>query len=84
MTETEKAAFLADIDKVLDSLREGIRMHSGDVELIDFKEDEGSVLIRLTGACVGCPFADVTLKHGIEDTLCHIFPNIQKVVNVGV
>ncbi|MCR4279051.1 MAG: NifU family protein [bacterium] len=82
MTSDEKAEFLAEIDKVLDVLREGIRMHAGDVELIDFEEESGRVLVRLVGTCVGCPFSSITLKSGIEETLCGIFPNIQEVVDV--
>lgn len=82
MTSEEKAEFLAEIDTVLDSLREGIRMHAGDVELVDFEEHSGRVLVRLTGTCVGCPLSSITLKAGIEDTLCGIFPAVTEVVDV--
>ncbi len=84
MGEAEKAQFLQEIDKVLEVLRQGIRQHAGDVELLDFEEDSGRVFVRLHGTCVGCPFSQITLKAGIEDTLCQIFPQIQEVVDVPV
>lgn len=61
--------FTKEVEAVLDQLREGIRMHGGGVELVDADPGTGVVTVRLQGACVGCPFSDMTLKAGIEETL---------------
>lgn len=84
MGENEKADFLAEIDSVLDVLREGLKRHAGNVDLVDYEAETGRVLVRFQGMCVGCPLSSVTLKAGIEDTLCQIFPQIREVVDVSV
>ncbi len=71
-----------EVQKVLDQLREGILMHGGDVELVSVDAELGKVEVRLKGACVGCPFSDMTLKAGIEETLCEMVPGIKSVVAV--
>jgi len=82
MGESEKADFLAEIDSVLDVLREGLKRHAGNVDLVDFEEEGGRVLVKFQGMCVGCPLSSITLKSGIEETLCQIFPQIQEVVDI--
>ncbi len=67
---------------VLDQLKEGIKMHGGDVELVDVDAATGKVSVRLLGACVGCPFSDMTLKAGVEETLRELVPEITQVVAV--
>ncbi|GAH10712.1 unnamed protein product, partial [marine sediment metagenome] len=42
--------------------------HGGDVELVEVSDD-GVVKVRLTGACIGCPMSQMTLKQGIEEAL---------------
>lgn len=72
---------MQEIERVLDTLREGLAMHAGNVELIDMDMDTGKVSVRLLGTCVGCPMSDLTLKAGIEDTLMQLFPEVTEVVN---
>ena len=52
-----------EVEKVLDSIRPALQADGGDVELVDI--DGGVVKVRLTGACNGCPMANMTLKGGI-------------------
>jgi Fe-S cluster biogenesis protein NfuA len=42
-------------------------MDGGDIEFVEFRD--GTVYVRLQGACVGCPSAIYTLTLGVEDTL---------------
>lgn len=56
------------IEEVLDEIRPSIQSDGGDVELVDVTED-GVVTVRLTGACVGCPMSEITLRDGIEQAL---------------
>ena len=68
-------------EKVLESLesvRPYLKADGGDVELVDIKED-GIVEVRLTGACVGCPMSQMTLRAGIERALMRDVPEIKRV-----
>ena len=71
-----------EVEKVLDTLREGLAMHAGNVELVDVEPETGKVSVRFQGTCVGCPMSDMTLKAGIEETLREMIPEITEVVAV--
>lgn len=77
-----KEELTVEIEKVLDVLREGIAMHSGNVELVDVDVESGKVSVRFQGMCVGCPMSDMTLKAGIEETLREMVPEVKEVVAV--
>ena len=49
----------------------------GGVKLTDFKD--GVVMIKLTGACAGCPMAQMTIQNGIERILKEEIPEIKRV-----
>ena len=55
------------IEAVLDQIRPNIQMDGGDIEFVEFRE--GTVYVRLQGACVGCPSAIYTLTLGVEEAL---------------
>ncbi|MBP9863964.1 NifU family protein [Patescibacteria group bacterium] len=78
-----KEELTAEIEKTLDVLREGIAMHSGNVELVDVDMETGKVSVRFQGMCVGCPMSDMTLKVGIEETLREMVPEVTEVVAVA-
>lgn len=69
-----------DVEGVLTVLREGLAMHGGNVELVRIDLETGTAYVRMQGACVGCPMAEMTLKAGIEDTVCQMVPEIKQVV----
>ena len=64
--------------EALESVRPYLKADGGDVELVDIKED-GIVEVRLTGACVGCPMSQMTLRAGIERALMRDVPEIKRV-----
>ncbi|MFH1730784.1 MAG: NifU family protein [Planctomycetota bacterium] len=66
----------AQVTAVLDEIRPHLQADGGDVELIDVTED-GVVKVTLTGACGGCPMAQITLKNGIEKRLKEKVPGVQ-------
>ncbi|MDQ7814850.1 MAG: NifU family protein [Patescibacteria group bacterium] len=70
------------IKAVLDKLREGVKMHGGDIEFVGFDAAQGRVTVRLRGACVGCAYAGETLKEGVEETLREFIPEVTEVVNI--
>ncbi|HCQ5789334.1 TPA: NifU family protein, partial [Clostridioides difficile] len=57
------------VEKVLEEkIKPVLQRDGGDVELIDVNEN-GVVLVRLQGACSGCPGATMTIKAIIENVL---------------
>ncbi len=68
--------------EALDSVRGVLQADGGDVELVDIIEDQGVVKVRLTGACGGCPMAQMTLQMGIERVLKQQVPEIKQVLAV--
>jgi len=67
------------IERTLDTLRPYIASHRGQVEVIDFDEQDGRLLLRLGGTCHGCAASTVTLKQGIEVRLRELVPEVKSV-----
>lgn len=63
---------------VLRRLGPSLSVDGGGVELDRVVGD--TVYLRLTGACVGCPGADITLRYGIESAITEEVPEIRRVV----
>ncbi|MEN8222355.1 MAG: NifU family protein, partial [Acidobacteriota bacterium] len=51
----------------------------GGIELVDVLEDDGVVLVNLTGACNGCPMSTMTIKGYVEQTMRAEIPEINEV-----
>ena len=67
------------IEAVLASIRPALRTDGGDVELIDFDEEDGVVQLRLMGACGTCPVSTLTLRQGIERRLMLAVPEVKAI-----
>jgi len=67
------------IEEVLDAIRPAIQADGGDVEFLDYREEEGIVQVRLLGACESCPISMDTLKDGIERRLKSTVPGVLEV-----
>ncbi|HET58564.1 MAG TPA: NifU family protein [Deltaproteobacteria bacterium] len=70
-----------EVRKALEEIKPALQADGGDVELIDVTDD-GVVLVKLKGACAGCPMAEMTLKGGIEQRLKQVVPGVKEVVGV--
>ncbi len=66
------------VESALESVRPYLVADGGDVELVNINDD-GIVEVRLTGACVGCPMSQMTLRAGIERALMRDVPQIKRV-----
>jgi len=69
------------VEAVLEKVRPMLQADGGDVELVDIT-DKGIVLVRLTGACKGCPMSQMTLKNGIERIVLKEIPEVKAVESV--
>jgi len=71
----------AEIEEAIREIQPNLRADGGDIELIDV-DDEGTVKVRLKGACAGCPMAKMTLQWGVERYLKKKVPQVKRVVSV--
>lgn len=68
-----------EIEKVLaEEVRPLLSSHGGGIELIEVTPD-GTVKVRLTGGCGGCPSAQATLTQVVESALKSKVPQVNKV-----
>jgi len=68
------------VEEILAQIRPHLEADGGNVELVDV--NDGTVSVRLTGACAGCPMSTMTLKGGIERILKEFVPEVKEVVAV--
>jgi Fe-S cluster biogenesis protein NfuA len=78
-TSTEPSGVLARIEHSLDTIRPALQMDGGDVEFVEFDEQNGLVHVRLVGVCGHCPISPSTVKHGIERRLREMVPEVREV-----
>jgi Fe-S cluster biogenesis protein NfuA len=62
----------------IDEVRPAVRMDGGDVELVRVEGDV--VVVRLSGACHGCPMASSTLADFVGERVKLYAPEISRVV----
>jgi Fe-S cluster biogenesis protein NfuA len=68
------------VQEIVEDIRTRLQADGGDVELVDVDEQNGIVKVRLKGACVGCPMAQITLQRGVERVIKERVPEVQQVV----
>lgn len=71
---------IARIEAVLDTVRPALLRDGGDVALVSFSE--GTVTLRLTGACASCAMSTLTVRLGLEPAIRAAVPGIEKVITV--
>ena len=77
----DEASLRERVEAVLAQVRPALQADGGNVELVSI--DDGVVLVRLLGACSGCPMSVLTLKGGIEAYLRLEVPEIVAVDTIG-
>jgi Fe-S cluster biogenesis protein NfuA len=65
------------VQNALAEIKPRIQADGGDIELVAI--ENGTVKVRLKGACVGCPFSTLTLKQSVERIIKTKVPEIQRV-----
>lgn len=65
------------IEEVLVVLRPRIQADGGDVEAVKF--EDGTVFLRLHGACVHCPVSSMTVSFGLEVALKEALSEVKAV-----
>lgn len=67
------------VREALEKIRPFLQADGGDVELVSVEED-GTVYVKLTGACGGCPMAQMTLQSGVERIVKQEVPEVTQVL----
>lgn len=67
------------VDKIIaEKIRPNIQFDGGDISLVDVNEQAGIVTVKLSGACLGCPLAPLTLRLGVERELKQALPEVKQ------
>ncbi len=70
-----------EVENIIDKIKPNLQADGGDIELVDVEED-GTVKVKLLGACAGCPMSQLTLQMGVERILKKEVPEVKKVIAV--
>lgn len=73
-------AIVAQIEETLEQLQPYFMMHGGHITFDRY--EEGTVYVRLSGACGGCPSSSYTLTLLVESELRKEVPQVSRVVEV--
>ena len=73
-------ALIEQIQCVLEELRPTIMQDGGDIHFVRF--EEGTVFVKLYGACTTCPISFITLKMGLEVRMKERIPEVSCVMSV--
>lgn len=68
------------IKNILDKIRPFLINDGGNIEFI--KYEDNILYVHMSGACVNCPLADITLKDNVEQIIINEIPEITEVRNV--
>jgi Fe-S cluster biogenesis protein NfuA len=68
------------VEEILAKVRPALQQDGGNVELVEV--EDGTVKVKLVGACAGCPMSTMTLKNGIERILKQEIPEVKEVIAV--
>ena len=69
------------VQEALNGIRPALQMDGGDCELVEVAAD-GTAMVLLKGACMGCPSSSMTVTMGIERRIKSSVPEIKRVVAV--
>ena len=76
--EEKDAEVVATIKELIETrVRPAVANDGGDIIFRGFRD--GTVFLKMQGACSGCPSSTATLRHGIENLLKHFVPEVEAV-----
>jgi Fe-S cluster biogenesis protein NfuA len=76
--EPKDAELVATIKELIETrVRPAVANDGGDIIFRGYRD--GTVYLKMQGACSGCPSSTATLRHGIENLLKHFVPEVEQV-----
>ena len=71
------------IEELIDTrIRPAILEDGGDIDYRGWDPKNGTVYLKLQGACTSCSSSEVTLKYGIESMLKHYVDEVKEVIQI--
>lgn len=70
------------VETIIEGVRPALNADGGDIEVLAVTDHV--VRVKLTGACAGCPSAEMTLKHGIEAAVRRARPGLRVVAEPAI
>lgn len=81
MTERTHEEIVKNITEAMEQyITPAVAQHGGEVNFVNFAD--GVVTVELSGACSGCAGSTMTLKHGIEQMMTQIVPEVNSVEGI--
>ena len=81
MTERSHEDVVKNITEVMEQyVTPAVAQHGGEVNFVSF--ENGMVTVELSGACSGCAGSTMTLKHGIEQMMKQLVPEVSSVEGI--
>lgn len=68
------------IEQVIEQIQPAIAMDGGRVDFVSYDPDLKRVVVRMSGACQGCPMSSITLKQGIQTMIQQKLAFVQEVI----
>ncbi len=65
------------IKKVLKKIKPQIQAHGGEVELVSVSK--GKAKMKISGACLGCPYSEMTFNTGLREMIKAEVPELKEV-----
>ena len=79
LTEEQRAERERELRALVDLMRPSVQADGGDLELVAFDVDAGTVEVQLKGSCSSCAISSVTLKGGVDRILRSRLPWVTEV-----
>jgi Fe-S cluster biogenesis protein NfuA len=70
------------VETIIERVRPALNADGGDIEILGI--NDSIVRVKLTGACAGCPSAEMTLRLGIEAAVRRVRPNLRVIAEPAV
>lgn len=67
------------IQLALERIRPALQLDGGDIHFVEWREDERTVRVALSGNCVGCHMSSMTMTLGVERVLKQMVPEVAAV-----
>lgn len=74
----DKQEILTRIESSLNNIRPFLHKDGGDVEIVDFN-DQNEVILKFLGNCSTCSMSSMTFKNGIEKNIINDVPEVEAV-----
>eukprot|EP00929_Paragymnodinium_shiwhaense_P103004 TRINITY_DN66277_c0_g1_i1.p1 TRINITY_DN66277_c0_g1~~TRINITY_DN66277_c0_g1_i1.p1 ORF type:complete len:239 (-),score=49.49 TRINITY_DN66277_c0_g1_i1:152-868(-) len=70
------------VELLEERVRPFVQQDGGDIEFDRFDGADGTLYVKMHGACSGCPKSSETLQSGIKNLMEHYIPEVQAIANV--